>query len=147
MMLPLMLQNSSANSSSSTRNATANAGVEMQPSSTASFSKVLANEMNDKGDVPETRPGEASTVPDTAQNKIPKNSDIAAGDVKDTVVSASDVKDIAASNVKDTAASDVKNAVTSTCEGYCRCERFGSSREPGESRRNEGSESTGRRHA
>jgi flagellar hook-length control protein FliK len=71
----------------------------------------LANEMNDKGDVPETGPGEASTVPDTAQNKNPKNPDIAAGDVKDTVVS--DVKDIAASNVKDTAASDVKNAVAS----------------------------------
>ena len=50
-------------------------------------------------------------MPDTAQNKIPKNSDSAAGDVKDTVVS--DVKDIAASNVKNTAASDVKNAVTS----------------------------------
>ena len=111
MMLPLMLQNSSANSSSPTRNATANAGGEMQSSSTASFSKVLANEMNDKGDVPETSPGEASTVPDTAQNKNPKNPDIAAGDVKDTVVS--DVKDIAASNVKDTVASDVKNAVTS----------------------------------
>ena len=76
----------------------------MQPSSTASFSKVLANEMNDKGDVPKTRPREASTVPDTAQNKIPTNSDIAAGDVKDTVVSAS--------HVKDTAAGDVKNAVT-----------------------------------
>jgi flagellar hook-length control protein FliK len=104
MMLPLMLQNSSANSSSPTRNATANAGREMQPSSTASFSKVLANEMNDKGDVPKTRPREASTVPDTAQNKIPTNSDIAAGDMKDTVVSASDVKD--------TSAGDVKNAVT-----------------------------------
>ena len=64
----------------------------MQPSGTASFSQALANEMNDKGDAPETRPEEASTVPDTALNKVPKNPDITTEDVKDTV--ASDVKDL-----------------------------------------------------
>jgi len=82
-LTPPMLQNSSTNSTSPIRNATDNAGGDMQPPGTASFGKVLANEMNDKSDVPETTAVEASTAPDTALNKGPENTDTAAVDVKD----------------------------------------------------------------
>ncbi|MEP6606662.1 MAG: flagellar hook-length control protein FliK [Nitrosospira sp.] len=82
-LTPPMLQNSSTNSPSPIRNATDNAGGEMQPPGTASFGKVLANEMNDKKDVPETKRGEASTAPEPALDKGPEKTDTAAGDVKD----------------------------------------------------------------
>ena len=82
-LIPPMLQNSSTNSPSPIRNATDNAGGEMQPPGTASFGKVLANEMNDKKDVPETKRGEASTASEPALDKGPEKTDAAAGDVKD----------------------------------------------------------------
>lgn len=82
-LIPPMLQNSSTNSPSPIRNATDSSGGEMQPPGTANFGKMLANEMNDKKDVPETKQGEASTVPATALDKGPEKTDTAAGDVKD----------------------------------------------------------------
>ena len=82
-LTPPMLQNSSTNSPSPIRNATDNTGGEMQPPGTASFGKVLANEMNDKKDMPETKRGEASTAPEPALDKGPEKTDTAAGDVKD----------------------------------------------------------------
>ena len=76
-LTPPMLQNSSTNSSSPIRNATDNTGGEMQPPGTASFGKVLANEMNDKKDVAETKRGEASTAPEPALDKGPEKTDTA----------------------------------------------------------------------
>ncbi|MBA2659133.1 MAG: flagellar hook-length control protein FliK [Nitrosospira sp.] len=77
-LTPPMLQNSSTNSTSPIRNATDSAGGEAQPPGTASFGKVLANEMNDKKDVAETKQGEASAL-----EKGPEKKDTAVGDVKD----------------------------------------------------------------
>ena len=95
MLMSPALPDSSANLLSPQRNSAANPGGDVQSPGTGSFGKVLANELSNQSDAPETTQGEGGTAPYTpatgvvAATRTAQGSKSPSGDAKDI---ASDAK-------------------------------------------------------
>lgn len=95
MLMSPALPDSSANLLSPQRNSAANPGGDVQSPGTGSFGKVLANELSNQSDAPETTQGEGGTAPYTpatgvvAATRTAQDSKSPSGDAKDI---ASDAK-------------------------------------------------------